>query len=30
LTTSMITPPLSISARPLFTRIVPYSAMAEV
>ena len=27
LTTSMITPPLSISARPLFTRIVPYSAM---
>src|SRR5712691_3395789 len=29
LTTSMITPPLSISARPLFTRIVPYSATAE-
>src|ERR671939_195821 len=28
LTTSMITPPLSISARPLFTRIVPYSAMS--
>src|SRR5689334_2370208 len=27
LTTSMITPPLSISARPLFTRIVPYSAI---
>src|SRR5690348_7753506 len=26
-TTSMITPPLSISARPLFTRIVPYSAI---
>src|SRR5579871_296723 len=26
-TTSMITPPLSISARPVFTRIVPYSAM---
>src|SRR6058998_1722806 len=30
LTTSMITPPLSISARPLFTRIVPYSAMAGI
>src|SRR6058998_3537078 len=29
LTTSMITPPLSISARPLFTRIVPYSAMGK-
>ena len=29
LTTSMITPPLSISARPLFTRIVPVSAMRE-
>ena len=28
--TSMITPPLSISARPLLTRIVPSSAMAEV
>src|ERR1051325_8663494 len=27
LTTSMITPPLSILARPLFTRILPYSAM---
>src|SRR3954464_13766334 len=27
-TTSMITPPLSISARPLLTRIVPYSAIA--
>src|SRR2546422_546807 len=26
-TTSMITPPLSISARPLLTRIVPYSAI---
>src|SRR5437763_6859207 len=26
--TSMITPPLSISARPLFTRIVPISAIA--
>src|SRR4029078_7960093 len=26
-TTSMITPPLIISARPLYTRIVPYSAM---
>ena len=26
-TTSMITPPLSISARPVLTRIVPYSAM---
>jgi hypothetical protein len=25
----MITPPLSISARPLFTRIVPYSAIGE-
>src|SRR5213592_42978 len=30
LTTSMITPPLSISARPLLTRIVPYSAMGRV
>src|SRR3954469_25259573 len=30
LTTSMMTPPLSISARPLFTRIVPYSAMRGV
>src|SRR6516165_2067748 len=29
-TTSMITPPLSISARPVFTRIVPYSAMTPV
>ena len=29
-TTSMITPPLSISARPLFTRIVPISAMQTV
>ena len=29
-TTSMITPPLSISARPLFTRSVPNSAMAAV
>src|SRR5262249_56786866 len=28
LTTSMITPPLSISARPLLTRIVPVSCMA--
>src|SRR5256714_8620935 len=28
--TSMITPPLSISARPLFTRIVPISAMAAI
>src|SRR5688572_8851436 len=28
--TSMITPPLSISARPLFTRIVPSSAMPKV
>src|SRR3954471_5060405 len=27
-TTSMITPPLSISASPLLTRIVPYSAIA--
>jgi hypothetical protein len=26
-TTSMITPPLSISASPLLTRIVPYSAI---
>src|SRR3954470_11242419 len=30
LTTSMMTPPFSISARPLFTRIVPYSAMRGV
>src|SRR5262245_27463010 len=30
LTTSMMTPPLSISARPLFTRIVPNSAMKRV
>src|ERR671924_42008 len=30
LVTSMITPPLSISARPLLTRIVPSSAMAKV
>src|SRR5262249_28519205 len=29
-TTSMITPPLSISARPLFTRMVPMSAIAEI
>ena len=28
--TSMITPPLSISARPLFTRIVPSSAIAAI
>src|ERR671924_1257179 len=28
--TSMITPPLSISARPLFTRIVPISAIAPI
>ena len=28
--TSMITPPLSISARPLLTRIVPYSAMERL
>src|SRR2546423_262912 len=28
--TSMITPPLSISARPLLTRIVPVSAIAEI
>jgi hypothetical protein len=27
--TSMITPPLSISASPLLTRIVPISAMAR-
>src|SRR4051812_4287153 len=30
LTTSMITPPLSISARPLLTRIVPYSAIGAI
>src|SRR5437870_2078992 len=29
-TTSMITPPLSISARPLFTRIVPTSAIEVI
>src|SRR5690348_7381064 len=29
-TTSMITPPFSISARPLLTRIVPYSVTASV
>ena len=29
-TTSMITPPLSISARPLFTLIVPISVMTQV
>jgi hypothetical protein len=28
--TSMITPPLSISARPLFTRIVPISTMPPI
>src|SRR5918992_4867056 len=28
--TSMITPPFSISARPLFTRIVPMSAIGEI
>ncbi len=28
--TSMITPPLSISARPLLTRIVPVSAIAVI
>ena len=28
--TSMITPPLSISARPLLTRIVPISAIARI
>src|SRR5207248_6558031 len=28
--TSMITPPFSISARPLFTRIVPISAIAAI
>src|SRR5690349_3452274 len=28
--TSMITPPLSISARPLFTRIVPSSAISPI
>src|SRR3954471_13150435 len=30
LTTSMITPPLSISARPLLTRIVPVSCIASM
>src|SRR5581483_11398899 len=30
LTTSMITPPLSISASPLFTRIVPVSCIASI
>ena len=30
LTTSMITPPLSISARPLLTRIVPVSVSERV
>src|SRR5687767_4451851 len=30
LVTSMITPPFSISARPLFTRMVPSSAMALI
>ena len=29
-TTSMITPPFSISARPVFTLSVPYSAIAGV
>ena len=29
LTTSMITPPLSISARPLLTRIVPVSVIGK-
>ena len=29
-TTSMITPPLSISARPLLTRMVPVSCMAAM
>ena len=29
-TTSMMTPPLSISARPVLTRIVPNSAMRKV